>query len=174
MLGSGARLHTAHSRLLLQRRWRSGAITDYTNDILGLTQVLLADDGTTTTATLFGLDLIAQDDGSKTRTLLADGLGSARAEMSGRGGGNHYCHDPYGKLLAQTGSSLYDYGFTGEQEDAAAGLVYLRARYCNPSLRPLSPVITSPVGYAPASQHGYSYVHNNSVNNVDPTGEMCC
>ena len=46
----------------------------YSNDILGLTQVLLADDGATTTANLLGLDLIAQDNGSETRVLLADGV----------------------------------------------------------------------------------------------------
>lgn len=55
----------------------------YTNDILGMTQVLLADDGTTTTANLFGLDLISQDDGTQTHFLLTDGLGSVRQELAG-------------------------------------------------------------------------------------------
>ncbi|MCP4370617.1 MAG: hypothetical protein GY797_21270, partial [Deltaproteobacteria bacterium] len=49
--------------------------TTYHNDNMGLSQVLIANDGTTQTANLFGLDLIHVDDGSQTRTLLADGLG---------------------------------------------------------------------------------------------------
>jgi RHS repeat-associated protein len=41
-------------------------------------------------------------------------------------------YEPYGKLLARSGSSGTVYGYTGEQHDAATGLVYLRARYYNP------------------------------------------
>jgi hypothetical protein len=65
----------------LQQVDYSGATTTtitYTNDILGLSQVLEADDGTNQTRYLFGMDLIYQDDGSEARYLLADGLGSAR------------------------------------------------------------------------------------------------
>ncbi|MCA9993977.1 MAG: hypothetical protein KDE29_23515, partial [Anaerolineales bacterium] len=61
-----------------------------------------------------------------TRVLLADGLGSARVEMVGGVVETTTTYEPYGKLLAQTGSSGTTYGFTGEQEDAATGLVYLR------------------------------------------------
>ncbi|MEZ4645420.1 MAG: RHS repeat-associated core domain-containing protein [Chloroflexota bacterium] len=54
-------------------------------------------------------------------------------------------YDPYGRLLAQTGSSGTTYGFTGEQEDAATGLMYLRARYYNPALKESSsPATRSP------------------------------
>src|SRR5690606_21482884 len=55
----------------------------YSNDILGLAQVLVADDGTEQVYNLFGLDLILQDSGSQVRTLLVDGLGSVRLEMLG-------------------------------------------------------------------------------------------
>jgi YD repeat-containing protein len=46
--------------------------TTYTNDVVGLAQVLVADDGATQTANLFGLSLIHQDDGDEIRTLLSD------------------------------------------------------------------------------------------------------
>ena len=143
----------------------------YSNDILGLTQVLLADDGATTTANLLGLDLIAQDDGSETRVLLADGLGSARVEMVGGVVETTTTYEPYGKLLAQTGSSGATYGFTGEQEDAATGLVYLRARYYSPYLNQFQSR-DSFSGYParPASQNGYNYVNGNPVNFTDPSG----
>ncbi|MCZ7670550.1 MAG: hypothetical protein M5U34_27060 [Chloroflexi bacterium] len=38
--------------------------TTYTNDIMGLTQVLVANDGSSEVYNLFGLDLISQDDGT--------------------------------------------------------------------------------------------------------------
>jgi RHS repeat-associated protein len=44
-------------------------------------------------------------------------------------------YEPYGKLLARSGTSGTVYGYTGEQHDAATGLVYLRARYYNPDLK---------------------------------------
>ncbi|MBE2197081.1 MAG: hypothetical protein IAE79_00630, partial [Anaerolinea sp.] len=60
---------------------------------------------------------------------------------------------------------------TGEQEDAATGLVYLRARYYNPSLKVFISRDPFPGHIAlPASQHGYSYAHNNSPNYTDPSG----
>ncbi|MCP4361171.1 MAG: hypothetical protein GY796_24450 [Chloroflexi bacterium] len=57
--------------------------TTYHNDNMGLSQVLMSDDGTTQTTNLFGLDLIFVDDGTEQRVLLTDGLGSGRVEMVG-------------------------------------------------------------------------------------------
>ncbi|MCA9932403.1 MAG: RHS repeat-associated core domain-containing protein [Ardenticatenaceae bacterium] len=134
---------------------------------------MLANDGATTTANLFGLDLISQDDGSESRVLLADGLGSVRMEIVGEGVETTTTYDPYGKLLVQTGSSGTTYGYTGEQEDAATGLVYLRARYYNPSLKVFMSRDPFPgIPTMPATQHGYSYAHNNPINLTDPSGEV--
>jgi RHS repeat-associated protein len=109
------------------------AATD-TNDILGLPKVLVADDGTDQTRYLFGLVLILQDNGSETRYLLADGLGSVRAEVVSDTVGAVTTYSPYGNLLAQTGAGGTVYGFTGEQYDNATNLLYLRARYFDPYL----------------------------------------
>ncbi|HSL93942.1 MAG TPA: hypothetical protein VK905_04995, partial [Bacillota bacterium] len=57
--------------------------TTYANDSFGLTQILVADDGTAQVYNLFGLDLISQDSDGEVRTLLVDGLGSVRLEMVG-------------------------------------------------------------------------------------------
>ena len=102
--------------------------TTYTNDIMGLSQVLVTNNGITTTHNLFGLDLIHQDDGTTTRTLLADGLGSARTEMVGSAVETVTTYEPFGNLLAQTGTSGTVYGFTGEQHDAATGLLYFEGK----------------------------------------------
>jgi YD repeat-containing protein len=103
--------------------------TTYANDILGLSQVLIADDGTNQVVNLFGLDLILQDDGTGALALLADGLGSVRLEMVGGAVESTTTYSPYGTELAQEGTSDTVYGFTGEQEDGSTGLLYLRARY---------------------------------------------
>jgi len=146
--------------------------TTYTNDNTGLSQVLVADDGTTQTYNLLGLDLISQDDGAESRMLLSDGLGSGRIEMVGNAIETTTTYGPYGNLLVRTGPSGTVYGFTGEQHDATTGLVYLRARYYNPYLNQFQS--RDPfAGYAnlPASQNGYSYVHGNPINYTDPSGE---
>ena len=92
--------------------------------------------------------------------------------MVGGGVESAATYEPYGNLLARSGPSGTVYGFTGEQHDAATGLVYLRARYYNPNLKLFMSRDPFP-GWqtVPASQHGYSYVHNNPVNWIDPTGE---
>jgi RHS repeat-associated protein len=147
----------------------------YTNDNTGLSQVLVSDDGTSQTTNLLGLSLIQQDNGSEIRTLLNDGPGSVRQEMVDAAIESTTTYEPFGNLLVQTGLSGTTYGFTGEQHDAAAGLVYLRARYYNPNLKVFMSRDPFP-GWPtlPASQHGYSYVHNNPVNWVDPAGLLVC
>jgi RHS repeat-associated protein len=115
--------------------------------------------------------LISQDDGTAIRFLLADGLGSTRVEMVGNVVETTTTYEPYGKLLAQTGATGTVYGFTGEQYDALTSLVYLRARYYSPSLNIFLSRDPFPgIPTMPASQHGYSYSHNDPVNYFDPTG----
>jgi RHS repeat-associated protein len=145
--------------------------TTYANDILGLSQVLIADDGTDQVVNLFGLDLILQDDGAGALALLADGLGSVRLEMVGDAVETITTYSPYGKELAQEGTSDTDYGFTGEQEDGATGLLYLRARYYSNSLRTfMSRDPWGGNGRMPGTFHGYAYAVANPVNHYDPTG----
>jgi RHS repeat-associated protein len=117
------------------------------------------------------MDLIYQDDGSETRFLLADGLGSVRTEVVSDTVKSVTTYSPYGKVLDQTGTSGTVYGFTGEQHDSAASLLYLRARYYNPYLNQFQSRDPFP-GYPtrPVSQHPYIYVSDNPVNGVDPGG----
>ncbi len=145
--------------------------TTYTNDIMGLTQVLVANDGSSEVYNLFGLDLISQDDGTGMRTLLVDGLGSVRQEMAAGEVETTSTYNPYGTILAQTGTSGTVYGYTGEQEDSATGLVYLRARYYNPALQ----VFMGKDPWRgdrmrPITQHGYAYGYNSPPNFNDPSG----
>jgi RHS repeat-associated protein len=67
-------------------------------------------------------------------------------------------------LLARTGTSGTTYGFTGEQHDETTGLLYLRARYCNPALRTfMVKDAWSESRQRPQSANGWSYVNNNPV-----------
>jgi RHS repeat-associated protein len=145
--------------------------TTYTNDIMGLSQVLVADDGSSQTHLLFGLDLISQDDGNATRYLLADGLGSVRVEMVDDAVATAITYEPFGKVLQQAGSSDTVYGFTGEQYDTSTNQLYLRARYYDPALHTfMSQDPWSGNGGRPQSMNGWSYVNNSPVNLADPTG----
>jgi RHS repeat-associated protein len=102
---------------------------------------------------------------------LADGLGSVRTELVSDTVETVTTYSPFGNLLAQTGSSGTVYGFTGEQHDSAAGLLFLRARYYNAYLNQFLSRDPFP-GFArlPASQNGYSYSNNNPVNYTDLSG----
>jgi RHS repeat-associated protein len=104
--------------------------------------------------------------------LLTDGLGSVRQELAGGNLQTTTTYEPYGRLLTQTGTSGTAYGFTGEQEDSATGLLYLRARYYNPSLHTFM-VKDSWAGdmLRPETLHPYSYVGGNVINITDPTGQ---
>jgi hypothetical protein len=44
-------------------------------------------------------------------------------------------YDPFGNPLTSAGSGSSVFGYTGEQVDASTGLVYLRARYYNSTVR---------------------------------------
>lgn len=149
----------------------SPVTTTYTNDVVGLTEVLVADDGASQVYNLFGLDLIQQEGGSGVRTLLVDGLGSVRLELAGGAVEAVTTYSPYGEVLAQSGTSGTVYGFTGEQEDSATGLLYLRARYYNSTTYQFQTRDSHP-GYTtlPPSQNGYSYAHSNPVKYTDPSG----
>jgi RHS repeat-associated protein len=138
--------------------------TTYTNDVVGLAQVLVADDGTPQTTNLFGLNLIHQDDGAKTRILLGDGLGTVRLEQANGAIEAATTYEPFGNLLVQTGPSGTTYGFTGEQHDVATGFVYLRARYYNPSLRIFMSKDPWPGNaWQPGTLNAYVYVLNNPM-----------
>jgi RHS repeat-associated protein len=80
-------------------------------------------------------------------------------------------YEPYGNLLAQTGTSGTTYGFTGEQHDAATGLLYLRARYYNQALRIfMGKDMWQGNAQRPMSYNPWLYVYANPVNYTDPSG----
>ncbi len=79
---------------------------------------------------------------------------------------------PFGETFSNTGTVDFDrLRFTGQEEDPETGLYYYGARYYNPALgRFISPdsVVARPEN--PQNLDRYSYVRNNPVKLVDPSG----
>lgn len=146
-----------------------GTTTRFAWDHLGLPVVLADGD-----EYVWGQGLVSRlASGSGALTYAhADGLGSIRLLTDGSGAvAGTKLYDAFGASRGQTGTQL-SFGYTGEQEDAESGLVYLRARYLDPSTGRF--LTTDPVPGTlehPASQHGWTYVENRPLRWVDRTGE---
>ncbi|HLA82526.1 MAG TPA: RHS repeat-associated core domain-containing protein, partial [Thermoleophilia bacterium] len=123
---------------------------------------------------LYGLGLIAQQQGTDIAYYHPDGLGSVRNLTNATGQGiASYAYDPFGTLKSATGSWPNDFRFTGQQLDQATGLYYLRARYYDPALGrfvsrdPIPGKVTDPRTLNP-----YGYAYGNPARYVDPDGQF--
>jgi len=99
-----------------------------------------------------------------------DGLGSVRGLVDPIGQVvQSYSFSPFGVPLGESGGEPY--GFTGEQWDASAGLVFLRARYYQPGVGRFINKDPWPADmFQPQTFNAWPYVTNNPVNRVDPSG----
>ena len=152
----------------------NGATTNYLYDVNTLLPVVLSEsaDGNDTLYT-YGAELVAMTDPAGNQTYYHyDGLGSVRNLTNGSGQAiAGYAYDAFGNLYAMTGSSDNPFKFTGQQTDDETGLLYLRARYYDPSVGRFISKDPSP-GYPsiPQSLNRYVYVENNPINLVDSSG----
>ena len=131
--------------------------------------------GSTTNIYCYGLDLVSQstvNSQSSTKFYGYDGNGNTRF-LTGTNAAvtDTYTYDAFGILLTNTGTTVNFYRYSGEQFDPNLGFVYLRARYLNPnSGRFLSRDSLAGKTFDPPSLHRYTYVANNPVNRIDPSG----
>jgi RHS repeat-associated protein len=80
-------------------------------------------------------------------------------------------YDPWGKTSRNEGNGDPERRFTGQILDPESGLYYYGARYYDPELaRFISPDPIVPSPGDPQSLNRYSYVRNNPVKYIDPTG----
>jgi len=153
----------------------SGAVTNYVVDSTSRApQVLVETDGggRVVASYTYGLELISQRRQGVDSFYLHDALGSTRA-LTDAGGAvtDSYSYDAFGQLTSSSGTTVNSFLYTGEQNDVASGLYYLRARYYNPSAgRFLSMDPYRGALHAPPTQHRYAYTQNNPVDATDPTG----
>lgn len=86
---------------------------------------------------------------------------------------NSYKYDIWGKTLQAT-ETVPNPVRLGELWDSSAALQYLRARWYDPSLgRFISEDTYEGELSNPLSQNLYTYVHNNPLIYIDPTGNYC-
>ena len=87
---------------------------------------------------------------------------------------NEYSYDAFGirtSLTTMPSVSYGHYGYTGQEYDGETGLLYLRARYYDPTIGRF--ISADPFWGRldqPASQSRYAYVHNSPLIYTDPTG----
>jgi RHS repeat-associated protein len=147
--------------------------TRYTQDLAApLSQILQTTQGGATINYVYGLDRLAAIAGGTQTWYVGDALGSMRQTLSDVGaplGNVHY--DPWGAVES---GSVPMFGFTGELQDTASGLVNLRARwYSTEQGRFTSHRWRSDESFdeIPSSHHPYAYSLSNPVNWTDPTGK---
>ncbi len=81
---------------------------------------------------------------------------------------------PFGETHSNQGSvDFHQRRYTGQEQDPETGLYFYNARYYNPALgRFISPDPIVPEPGNPQNLNRYSYVNNNPVNLVDPSGHF--
>jgi RHS repeat-associated protein len=168
--------------------WRETRTTDdgasrtltYALDLGGrLSQMLSVSDGHDQVAFLYGLRRIAAL-GSDTRYYGLDARGSVRTltDADGRLTGTRG-YDAWGGRSSNDASAnergiaalAEIFGYTGERQDPATGLLYLRDRWYAPDAgRFVSADKFRGLTIAPRTLNGYAYGFDNPVRFVDPTG----
>lgn len=87
---------------------------------------------------------------------------------------NNYAYDEWGNILNQSEGVSNSFKYAGEVFDPETGLYYLKSRYYDPSTGRFINKDTYEGDITnPLSLNLYTYVHNNPLSNVDPTGHWC-
>ena len=151
-------------------------LTRYVWDVnTGLPQVLTEADGQGTDLSLYGLQRISMTGPAGGQMYYQyDGLGSVRGLSNSSGTtGTTYSYDAFGKPDLTTGSGENDFLYRAEQQDPETGLIYLRARYYDPSIgRFITRDSFQAEGTLTQGINRYVYTGNNPVNRIDPTGRL--
>jgi RHS repeat-associated protein len=136
----------------------------------------LTNNGTTTTTKKYYAiagQTVAMDDGSGLKYLLADHLGSTVGVTDSDGeliSQQRYL--PFGEIR-NVGVSITqtDFGYTGQRNLPDTGLMDYKTRMYDPYLnRWTQPDTIIPDQYNPQDWNRYSYVRNNPINFIDPSG----
>lgn len=113
-------------------------------------------------------DPLEQISGNTATYLLADQQGSTRLLTDSDGDVvGTYTYDPWGMPSTHTGGTT-SLQYDGEQADPESGLIYLRARYYDPS----TGQFLTPDPRFTFNRRPYLFASDNPINFADPTGEV--
>ena len=109
--------------------------------------------------------------------LHSDHLGSNSVMSYNNGGGmvagSRTRYLPFGGYRTAPSQTYTDRGYTGQKHNDDLGLIYYNARYYLPGVgRFVSADTLVPDPTSPQSYNRFSYVRNNPVNRIDPTGHF--
>ncbi|CAH1202547.1 hypothetical protein PAECIP111893_01828 [Paenibacillus plantiphilus] len=86
---------------------------------------------------------------------------------------NRYAYDIWGNVTEKSEGMSNPFRYTGEIQDDESGYIYLRARYYDPSMgRFINEDSYEGELTNPLSQNFYTYVYNNPLRYIDPSGHM--
>lgn len=164
--GSTVGTYTYDGDGLRATKTATNVLTQYTWDERGQIPTLLTD-GTTDYITGPAGQVVEQyAAGAASTFLFQDAHGSTVDITSSTGAvAGSYAYSPTGAVSAHTGTST-PIEFAGAYADAETGLLYLQARYYDPSTSlflTVDPLLEQ-------TRQAYLYAANNPINNVDPLG----
>ena len=174
--------YTYNANGLLSSVTNKDGTTDLTWDILmGDGVVIAANTNGVETNYTYGLERISAQTGNRKTEYVYDGRGSVAAEVSYNNawytfGGAFSKKDVISKSYTpfgeQIGEQVSGFGYNGEYYSAVTGMVYLRARFYEPAMNRFSQkdIVRGSIT-APNSLNRYTYVQNDPINFIDPSGE---
>jgi RHS repeat-associated protein len=108
--------------------------------------------------------------------MLSDHLGSTSTTANADGSWNSsISYSAFGEIRASSGITASDFRYTGQLRQAELGLYYYVARWYDPQTAHFTQADTVvPNAGDAASYDRYTYVRNNPVRYIDPTGHIVC
>ena len=153
----------------------NGVKTEYVvdSDSSALTRILTATKGDDTTSYIYGIGLIAQENGGEYLIYHFNNIGSTEAVTNIDGEiVETFDYGPYGELLSENKCGIM-FLYNGELGVAtdSNGLYYMRARYYNPEIKRFinQDVMTGSIVNTPTLNR-YAYVNGNPISLNDPFG----
>jgi RHS repeat-associated protein len=153
----------------------NGAKTEYVVDSnsSSLTRILTAEKEGDTTYYIYGIGLIAQENGNEYLIYHFNNIGSTEAVTNIDGEiVETFDYGPYGELLSENKCGIM-FLYSGELGVAtdSNGLYYMRARYYNPEIKRFinQDVMTGSIVNTPTLNR-YAYVNGNPISLNDPFG----
>jgi RHS repeat-associated protein len=150
-------------------RTAAGARSDFWFDATGMSLETAAATSRTYLRDPSGLPLSVTTELGTNRTYGRDRLGSTTAIVNNSGGlANTYTYDPYGQIVASSGTRPNSLKFTGGRHDPSSTWTTLGQRTYAPEFGRFTTL--DPLAASVTDLNRYAYASCNPANFIDPTG----